>query len=176
MIDLTPEHRESVAGRPIRDAVVWLLCDPAGPLGDCAARDDDAPAAYMLGLLYRHGRAAGVLRGRPGYEAVDLFSNRVRTATRRSLDPFEWMVNVARMLGLRWESIPEIERVRWRGAARDLARAPDGVRLTTEWTRIRQPARLNDLITSAVIAADWIGVLREAARVSGTNEIEKEPT
>lgn len=161
MIDLSDAHMLAVGALDTRAAIVRLLSDPDGPLAGCEASPDDAPAAYMLGTLFRSARAAGILRNKPLHEAVELFANRVRTATRRALDPFDWMVKIAVQLGLRWESLSESDRVWWRGAARDLTRGPDGVSLTTCWTKLRQPARLNDLITSARIAADWISALRE---------------
>jgi hypothetical protein len=166
MIELKELHLDAVVSLPVREAVIRLLTDEAGPLSDCAARVEDGPAAYMLGTLYRYSRGVGLLHGKPAHEAVEMFASRVRTTARRALDPFAWAVSLARALGVRWESLSEEDRVWWRGRARDLSVGPDGATLTTEWTRIRQPARLGDLITSARIASDWIGVVRESRKES----------
>lgn len=166
MIDLTEHDHQTVGGLDARDAVIRLLTDPAGPLSDCAARIEDAPAAYMLGRLYRMATGGGILRGKPYYEGQELFAARVRSTARRALDPMGWMSRLAVALGLRWESLPESDRVWWRGRAADLTRSPDGVKLTTDWARIRQPDRLGDLITSAVIAAGWIKAIKEHRKES----------
>lgn len=161
-IALTPDHLALATARPLRVAVISLLSDPAGPLGDCAARPEDAPAAYMLARIYRHARAQGHLHGKPGFEAEALLATRVRSTVRSSTDPFAWAEKLARALGLRWDALAEDDRLWWRGESRRLTASPDGVSLLTHWSRLRQPSRLADLITSAAIAADFIGQIRDA--------------
>ena len=166
-IALTTDHIAYAVAHPLRVAVIALLSDPAGPLGGCAARPEDAPAAYMLARIYRHARAQGHLHGKPGFEAETLFATRVRSTVRSSMDPFAFAEKLARALGLRWDALAEDDRLWWRGESRRLTASPDGVSLLTDWSRLRQPSRLADLITSAAIAADFIGQIRGA---------EKEPT
>ena len=62
--------------------------DPAGPLADCAAQDDDARTAYLLARIYRRARYDGVLHGKPAHEAEALFAQRVRVTARSSQGPF----------------------------------------------------------------------------------------
>ena len=73
---------------PLRVALVSLLTDPAGPLADCAAQDDDARTAYLLARIYRRARYDGVLHGKPAHEAEALFAQRVRVTARSSQGPF----------------------------------------------------------------------------------------
>lgn len=47
-IPLTPSHLAYAVAHPLRVAVIALLSDPAGPLGDCAARPEDAPEVGCL--------------------------------------------------------------------------------------------------------------------------------
>jgi hypothetical protein len=163
-LPLSPDHLALATAHPLRVVVPALLSDPAGPLGEYAAHHEDAPAAYLLGVLYRRSRYEGILHGKPPFEAEPLFANRIRTTARRALDPFAWMVDLSRKLGVRWEALPEEERLWWRARAHDLAASPDGVSLRTDWTKLRQDARLADLITSAMIAQDWIGQLKDAQK------------
>lgn len=161
-IPLSPDHLALATTHSLRVAVISLLTDPVGPLGDCAARPEEAPAAYMLARIYRHARASGHLHGKPGYEAETLFATRVRSTARSSTDPFSFAEKLARALGLRWDALAEDDRVWWRGEARRLTASPDGVSLLTDWSRLKRPDRLADLITSAGIAADFIGQIRDA--------------
>ncbi len=163
-IPLTPDHLALASTHPLRVAVIALLTDPAGPLGDCAARPEDAPSAYMLARIYRHARAQGHLHGKPGFEAEALFATRVRSTVRTSADPFAFAEKLTRALGLRWDALDKDDRLWWRGESRRLTSSPDGVSLLTDWSRLRQPARLADLLTSVGIAADFIGQIRDAER------------
>ena len=159
-IPLTPDHLALADTRPLRVVVISLLTDPAGPLGDCAASPEDAPVAYLLARLYRRARYEGLLHGKPPYETEALFAMRVRATARRALNPMSWAVDLARALGIRWEALSEDDRLWWRGEARRLTAGPDGASLRTDWTRLRQPARLDDLLTSTMIAQDWIGQIQ----------------
>lgn len=162
-IPLSPEHLAFAAALTPRNAAILLLTDTAGPLGDCAARVEDAPAAYMLARIYRHARTDGHLHGKPIYEADAMFAARVRSTIRSSPDPLAWAEKLCRALGIRWDALAEVDRLWWRGEARRLTTGPDGVSLLTDWSRLRQPARLADLITSVGIAVDFIWQIREAA-------------
>lgn len=155
-IDLDQRHHDMVASLAPREAVLRLLTDQSGPLGDCASPLDDSPTAYMLATLYRAGRRGGILSGKPGFEAQALFASRVRTTARRALNPTAWMVSLSRALGVRWESVAEQDRVWWRAVDAALMVRPDGALLSAPWARIRQEARLADILTSTMIAADWL--------------------
>lgn len=156
-ISLSSAHLATFSANPQRVAVVALLTDPAGPLGDCAARDDDAQAAYLLAVIYRRARYDGVLHGKQPYEAEALFAQRVRVTARSSRGPFEFGERLCRAVRLRWESLTEDDRLWWRGESVRLATGPDGMSLTTPWRKMIEPARLADILTSAMIAQEWIG-------------------
>ena len=93
----------------------------------------------------------------------DLANPRHRVAMDRAVQAEK----LARALGLSWDALDKDDRLWWRGESRRLTASPDGVSLLTDWSRLRQPSRLADLLTSAGIAADFIGQIRDA---------EKEPT
>lgn len=155
------EHLPVVQGMARRDAVLYLLTAKDGPLTGAESSEADAAPAYLLAVLFREARRSGLLSSRPAYEARDLFASRIRQGTRVATDPMAWPVKLARSLRVKWESIAESDRVWWRTVARSLS--GDGVkpRLTSDWSRLRQPERLADVITSAMIAEDWIRVLEQ---------------
>ena len=163
-IALTPDHLALTSTHPLRVALVSLLTDPAGPLADCAAQDDDARTAYLLARIYRRARYDGVLHGKPAHEAEALFAQRVRVTARSSRGPFEFADRLCKAVRLRWEAMSEADRLWWRGESARLSTGTDGLSLTTPWRRMVQPSRLADIITSAMIAQDWIGQIRATTK------------
>jgi hypothetical protein len=60
-IPLTEAHRALADLHAPNLAVVILLTDPAGPLGDLHATESEATVAYLLAAVYRRARMDGVL-------------------------------------------------------------------------------------------------------------------
>lgn len=167
-IDLTSAHHDMVESLAPREAVLRLLTDQSGPLGDCASPLDDAPTAYMLATLYRAGRRGGLLSGKPGFEAQALFASRVRTTARRALNPTAWMVSLSKALGVCWESVAEQDRVWWRAVDAALMVRPDGALLAPPvsllaYLRATRPSLIEDLHSrTADLSARWFyGLLDE---------------
>lgn len=161
-IPLTEAHRALADLHAPNLAVVILLTDPSGPLGDLHANESEATVAYLLAAVYRRARVDGLLHGKPAHEAQAMFAQRLRTTARRSADPMTFGVQICRALGLRWEQISEADRLWWRGEGKRLH--PDGAVLTTWRSLARTEARISDLFTNTMLAADWLGQLRHPDR------------
>ncbi len=166
-LDLTPADLQVVAGLTPPKAVSRLLTDPAGPLADAAFDEDAAKVAYILARVYRRALrprsdGGGILHGKPPYEAEALFAQRVRSSLHQATGPADLTVRLSRALGFSWDRMGEADRLWWHARVPELTAGTS--RLTTPWSLLRDPARLQDVLTAAMVAAGWLYAIDQAGK------------
>lgn len=152
---ITPERRALLQDLNALVQARELLLEP--PVAVPPYTHIDAHAAAMVWRIYSIGRAAGLLGGRPAYEAREMFAHRVRTSLDVSRSFDEWAIALCDKVGITFDKIPLDERMTWRGFTADLQ--PE------DWRGMRNPVRVEDVIAAAALLSDLMYELnhKEAA-------------
>lgn len=138
---------------PIR-AAQRLLTTPVvpgvPPFGAMAAR-----VAAMSWRLFQFARA-GMLAGRPAYEARETFNHRVRSSMKRGRTMSEWAVGLAKGLRVDFAKLPVADRIEWIVIC--------GATTPRDWTSFkRSPTEVEDMLTAAALLGEWMYELRNEA-------------
>jgi hypothetical protein len=106
--------------------------------------------AYFAHLAWSHGRARGILAGRPAYEARELLANRLRGAVSRAGNVAGWGDEFfgRRGVGAKLEALRLDDAVWWRSVKAD----PSGAL----WRTLRGQGGQTETLTAAALLPDWL--------------------
>lgn len=152
---LTPDVMTALSALPRARQAEALLSGPESPLPrDARFGLDVAALAYMAFLAYSHGRHK-ILKGRPGYEAVEMLGARLRSAATRAGSIDEWAHELLRSVGVQMTDLRMDDRLWWR----------EVVALQGPARRLLQPNVLAEIGTaSELLRDDWLYAIRDHAK------------
>lgn len=136
---------------------------PEGYLdASCLYSVEVARAAHLVWIAWRRGWTAGMLKGRPSFEALELLAHRVRSARSSAGSLEQWGAAVVEGVGARMSSLSGSEALWWRRTyAADSADEYLGAGV---WDAIRSPEGTDQVIEAAGFIIDWHRQVRNMER------------
>lgn len=142
---ITAAWRDHLAPHPPLRQAMMILAEM--PLGFTPFEPRDAKLAAMCWRLFHIARAAGILAGKPAFEAREMFAHRVRSAVQTSSSFPAWALGLAQRVGLSWDKVPTYDAVVWREFC-------DGL-TPSDWRHFaRHPTCIEDVIMGAAVLGD----------------------
>jgi len=153
---LIDADRQRLDGKPRALAATMMLTGEAGPLSPALGAFDAPTAglAYLIWMARQRSRAAGILKGRPGYEADETLRNRVLAAAEASLCLRDFATRIYDRLGVSLAALRPVDLLWWR----------DYHALTTgRWQTLSEEPSLVETLTAVALLGDLIRELNDPA-------------